>query len=305
MKSIEYSIIIPVHNSSLTLKELHNRIVKTMSGYNYEVIFIDDGSIDNSWKIIKEIQQDYPVKGYKLSKNYGQHNATMCGLINCKGNFAVTIDDDLQTPPEEIIKLINKINYTNSDIIYGINKNSDNNLIKSILKKILLFFTKIFFSKKREASSFRLINKNIIHNISQHRQSIVSIDEVILWYTANISNTDVEHKVRKHGKSGYSILSIFSIAFNVFFSFYSFPLKFIVTIGFYTSLCSTLLGLFYLIKKIFFNVSIEGWTSLIVSILFSTGIIVFSLGIIGRYVLQILSNQHEKPGFNISERIGG
>ncbi|HOY41959.1 MAG TPA: glycosyltransferase [Chitinophagales bacterium] len=304
MKLIDYSIIIPVHNSAITLKELHNRLVNTIHNLTFEIIFIDDGSIDNSWNEIKDIQQNYQIKAFKLSKNYGQHNATLCGLINSTGKYAITIDDDLQTPPEEIVKLINRMNETNADVIYGISKNLNKNFINKTLKLILLFFTNIFYSQKKEASSFRLINKNIIQNISQHKQSIVSIDEVILWYTANISNTYVEHNVRKYGKSGYSILSIFSIAINVFFNFYSFPLKFIVTIGFYTSLFSILLGLFYLIKKIFFNVAIEGWTSLMVTILFSTGIIVFSIGIISRYVLQILSYQQEKPGFNISEKIG-
>lgn len=304
MKLIDYSIIIPVYNSSITLKELHSRIVNTMGNLTFEIIFIDDGSIDNSWDEIKNIQLNNQIKAIKLSKNYGQHNATLCGLMNCRGKYAVTIDDDLQTPPEEIVKLINKMNETNADVIYGINNNSSNNPIKRILKLLLLLFTNLFYSQKKEASSFRLINRNIIQNISKHKQSIVSIDEVILWYTSNVSNTSVLHNNRKYGKSGYTILSVFTIAFNIFFSFYSFPLKLIVTIGFYTSLFSILLGLFYLIKKIFFNVSIEGWTSLIVSILFSTGIIVFSLGIIGRYVLQILSNQYQKPGFNISEEIG-
>lgn len=304
MKSIEYSVIIPVYNSSHTLKELYNRIVKTLSEYTFEVIFVDDGSTDNSWETIKEIQKEFSATGYRLSKNYGQHNATLCGLINCSGKYAVTIDDDLQTPPEEIKKLIVAMNAINTDVIYGVYHNQKQKILKSTLRKTLMYLTNIFYSKKKEASSFRLINNNIILCISKHNQSIISIDEIILWYTDKISNIEVQHFARKHGESGYSVLSLSKIAFSVLFSYYSFPLNLIISIGFYTSIFSISLGLFYLIKKIFFNVSIEGWTSLIVSILFSTGLIVFSLGITGRYVLQILSNQYKKPGYNISEKVG-
>src|SRR5688572_27767623 len=123
MESCNYSVVVPVFNSEKTIAELFKRIedVFKEAAESFEIILVDDGSGDDSWEEIKKLKQNFPgiVKGVRFSKNFGQHNALLCGFRFTKGNFVITMDDDLQTPPEEIHKLMKAINGSKSDMVYG------------------------------------------------------------------------------------------------------------------------------------------------------------------------------------------
>lgn len=297
---MDYSIIIPVYNSSSTLNELLLRLTSTMQKYWHEIILVDDGSTDDSWKQLLKLRNNYHdknIKIIKLKKNFGQHNATMCGLKYAVGNYAITIDDDLQIPPEEIHKLILQSDISSADIVYGVFKVKQQPLHRRLLKKIAFNFINRISPIVVKKSSFRIIHKKIVEHLNKHSTHFLNIDEIAQWYINSISTIEVEHVNRKEGESGYTIFGLIKIAIRTLFNFYEFPLQLITFIGFYTSIFSIFLGIFYLLKKIFFQVGIEGWTSLMVVLLFSTGIIVFSLGIIGKYLLKIISVQNGKPAF--------
>ncbi|MFN8284401.1 MAG: glycosyltransferase family 2 protein [Chitinophagales bacterium] len=301
---MKYSIIVPVYNSSNTLNELINRICSAMNKYEYEIILVDDGSVDNSWNLLTEIKKSDTknnIRIIKLAKNYSQQNATMCGLKHAVGDFIVTIDDDLQIPPEEIPKLIEHINTTKDDVVYGIYKDQQQALERSMLKKVAFHLVKKINPLIDKTSSFRILNRNIVNQLTAHSAHFINIDEMAQWYTRSISTILVEHIERQNGKSGYTLFGLIKLSVYILFNYYSFPLQLITSIGFYTSLFSVLLGCFYIFKKVFFEVGIEGWTSLMVVLLFSTGIIVFSIGILGKYLLQVISSQHGKPAYTISE----
>lgn len=303
MQGIDYSIVVPVYNSAGVLAQLTARIIAAMQGYTFEIIFVNDGSTDGSWAELKSIKSNNPaaaITAINLSKNYGQHNATLCGCKHSKGNFIVTIDDDLENPPEEIHKLIATQAQTGADVVYGLY--NDNSALKGASKKMLFGIAKKAINNNiGNASSFRLIKKSIIESLTAHMQYFVRIDELIGWYTGHIAMVQVEHHPRTMGKSGYSFFRLVKLSFKIFFNYYSVPLKFIVSLGFYITIFAIGLGIFFIIKKLFFNVPIAGWTSLMVTMQFSTGIIVFSLGIIGRYIMQILHIQNSKPSYNIAE----
>lgn len=304
MPKINYSIVIPVFNSFSTLFELTERINNTMVNYSIEIVFIDDGSVDNSWNTIKEIKTAFSnlkIIAVKLAKNYGQQNAILCGLKLCNGEYIITMDDDLQHPPEEIIKLIESNKTTNADVTYGLYNKQQHPFLRSIIKAIVATLLKPFYKSITNSSSFRLIKNDLALHLQKHSHYFMQIDEIIFWYTNNISTTNIKHTPRVNGQSGYSLFALAKITLNIFLSYYTFPLKFIVSSGFYISIGSIALGVFFIIKKIFFHVPIQGWTSLFVALLFSTGIIVFSLGIIGKYLIQILLVQSNRPSYVVAE----
>jgi len=303
---LDYSVVVPVHNSEEALEELFFRLCATFNklGSSFEVIFVEDGSIDNSWGILNKIKQKFPelTKAVKLNKNFGQHNATMCGFTFAVGNQVITIDDDLQNPPEEITKLIATHKENGSDVTYGIYSKKQHTFARNIMSKGVKKSSKIFMKGTGKGSSFRLIDNIIIKKILDHNISFIFIDEVLQWYTSKISFVNVEHKKRKYNKSGYSSMGLFNLGSNLIYYYTNIPLKLMVYGGMIISMLSFVLAIKYFIQKLFYDVP-AGYTSIIVAVLFSTGIIVFSLGIIGGYLSRIQLVQNKKPPFHIEEVI--
>lgn len=306
MSEYKYSVIIPVYNSQNTLEELYQRLMQSFEklGENFEAIFVDDGSSDDSWKILKKLHSQYPekIKAINFTRNFGQHNAVFCGLTYASGDFIITIDDDLQHPPEEIPKLIEKYSETSSELIYGYYKKKKHSLFRNIGSKIIKKSSQVLFDSPGEGSSFRLFTLNLGKQILEHSQNFVYIDELLLWYTADISFVKVIHEKRKLGNSGYSKIKLFKLTQNIILYYTAIPLKIMVYGGFFASIISFILGIYFIIRKIFFHVP-HGYTSVIVTILFSTGIIIFSLGIIGEYLTRIYMVQNKKPPFNIKQTL--
>lgn len=287
-----------------TLHELTERIFLTMKDYDFEIILVDDFSVDNSWNTLLNIKQNNTTQNIilvKLSKNFGQQSATLCGISYASGDYVITIDDDLQTPPEEINKLIHYNEEKNIDVLYGIYKIQQHSFLRSKLKEIGFSIMKKINPQIGNTSSFRLINKQIVDYLKKPYTHIVNIDEVIQWYTHSIDTIDVIHHERKEGKSNYNLFNLVKLAFSSLFQYYTIPLHIISSLGLYISASSMLLAIYYIIKKFLFRVSIEGWTSLMVVLLFSTGIIVFSLGVIGKYLFQILNTQNGKPPYIVKD----
>ncbi|HJN06844.1 MAG TPA: glycosyltransferase, partial [Bacteroidales bacterium] len=236
----------------------------------------------------------------KLNKNFGQHNATMCGFTFTKGDKIITIDDDLQNPPEEIKKLFENYQNNRSDVTYGIYTKKQHIFARNVMSKSAKKSSKFFMKGTGKGSSFRIINHKIVKRLLEHNISFIFIDEVLQWYTGNISFADVEHKKRKHNKSGYSTRKLFNLASDLTYYYTNIPLKLMVYGGMIISVLSFILALKFIIQKFFYDVP-TGYTSIIVAILFSTGIIVFSLGIIGGYLSRIQTVQNKKPPFHIEE----
>jgi len=301
---IDFSVVVPVHNSEETLEELFSRLSTVFNelGNTFEVIFVEDGGKDNSWNIIKKLKQEFPdlIIAAKLNKNFGQHNATMCGFTFAKGDKIITIDDDLQNPPEEIRKLLNKYQENNSDITYGIYSKKQHNFARNVMSRTVKKSSKVFMKGSGKGSSFRMIDHKIVKKILDHNISFIFIDEVLQWYTDNISFVEVEHKKRKHNTSGYDSRKLFNLAADLTYYYTNIPLKLMVYGGLIISVLSFALAIKYVVQKLFYDVP-AGYTSVIVAILFSTGIIVFSLGVIGGYLSRIQLVQNKKPPFHIEE----
>ena len=299
----EYSIVVPVFNSCESLEELFLRIAKTMAaiGKTFEVIFVDDGSVDTSWNILQSIQRSNPEKviAVRLAKNFGQHNATICGIAQASGAYIITIDDDLLNPPEEIAKLIETMQNSDADLVYGIYGKKQHSMARNLGSGALKGWSRRVFKTKGDGSSFRLMKSSLAKNLLNHQINFIYIDELFNWYTGHITFVLVDHRKRPYQQSTYTSHSLFSMLSNLVIYYTAMPLKMMVYGGFTSALLSFFIGLFFIYRKIVHGIPIVGFTALIVTILFSTSIILLSLGVIGEYLSRIYMVQNRKPPFAI------
>jgi len=302
----EYSVVVPVFNSQDSLEELFARTDKMFAGLkkDYEMIFVEDGGSDGSWEVIKKIKSENPekVKGIKLTRNFGQHNAVMCGFTHAQGNFIITIDDDLQIPPEEIVKLIDCYDRQKNDLVYGYFPKKQHSAVRNFGSKVIKKSTKVIYKAPGEGSSFRLMKRELVKSILAHCQEFMYVDEILLWYTTNIGFVEVEHRKRVYNTSQYTTFDLFRMAFKLLVTTTDIPLKVMVYGGFISSLITFIFGFYFIFRKIFFKVP-PGYTSIIVTILFSTSLIILSLGIIGQYLHRVYKMQNKRPPFLVKEKI--
>lgn len=304
IKSI--SIVIPVYNASAALNDLQVAIDKAMTqiGVSYKLILVDDGSKDGSWEIIKDLKNKNPGKitAIRMAKNFGQHNALFCGMRYSKEDYVITMDDDLQHPPDEIGKLIDCIKKENADIVYGISENYHRPFKRKLWRWGFKLSSRLTFSASSEGSSFRLIKGDLVSKLIQHNQEFVFMDELINWYTSNIKYLKVRHDPSRLGESRYPFSRLSRLYYNLVFGYNAFLLRLITFLGISASAISFLVALLFLIKKIFFHVKV-GFTGIVVSITFTGGIILLSIGIIGEYMRRMYNIMNAKPQSSISEII--
>ncbi len=299
---IAYSVIVPVFNSRGSLVELFSGISETFNKLNecFEVIFVDDNSKDDSWKVLQTLKTENPdhnITLIQLTENFGQHKATLCGIDFSKGNYVITIDDDLQIPPKEITKLIDRQKENpNIDLIYGYFTDKKHSAIRNMGSKVVNS-GKIFRQAKKSGSSFRIFKGELRKKLelAQYR-NFIYLDELLLWSTGKVDFVEVEHHKRKYNKSGYSLPKLFSIGSHLMLFSSSVPIKLMIYLGFFFSLISFTAGIFFIYRKLIHDVPM-GYTSIMVGIFFSTSILLLSLGIIAGYLNAIFIQINKKPTY--------
>jgi polyisoprenyl-phosphate glycosyltransferase len=297
------SIVVPVYNSSGVLNDLQAEIDKVMTeiAMPYKLILVDDGSADNSWEVIKSIKNKFPEKttAIRMAKNYGQHNAIFAGFRHAKGDYIITMDDDLQHPPDEIPNFIRCANETGADMIYGLSGTYKRSFLRKFLRWGYRRLNRMT-AKDSDGSSFRFLKKELVSKLIHHNQEFVFIDELTRWYTSNITYIKVRHDTSRLRESRYPFSRLSTLYYNLVFGYNAFLLRMITSLGLTSSAISFLVGLFFLIKKIFFHVRV-GFTGIVVSITFTGGIILLSIGIIGEYMRRMFNIMNAKPQSSISE----
>ncbi len=206
------SVVIPVYNSADSLAELYQRLVDTLQEITdkFEIIMVDDCSNDQSFqKIVRLHKKDNRVKAIKLAENFGQQNALICGFNYVKGDYVVTLDDDLQHNPEDIDRLYQTIK-KGYQVVYGIPEDRDYSIYRKLGSKMTNFLFSRITPKKPDirVSSFRIISRELIEKILKYKESFVYISAIILEHTDNIGNIDTHHKIRKYGNSNYNIIKL-------------------------------------------------------------------------------------------------
>jgi len=299
---MKYSVVVPVYNNSKGISELYSSLSTFFESANCEFIFVDDFSQDTSWSELKKLRKlDNRVKIIRLSKNFGQHAATLCGFAHSSGEFVLTIDDDLEVMPSEFEHLIEKQNASNADVVYG-EFQQEESFFKRSLKLIYKRISKLEGSKKGRGSSFRLINGEIARKLANNHKQFVFIDEFLLWYTDQVEFVRVQNNPSPLRKSRYKTKGLISTTANVMMYSTAIPLKAVTFTGFTLASINFLIGIFFLRKYLIDKIEVKGYTSLIVSVLFSTGLIIFCIGVIAQYMRAILKNLNNAPSYNIADK---
>ena len=299
-----YSVIIPVYNSEKTLKEVSERVIEQFKSISapVELVLINDGSKDKSWEIIKQLKIEYPdqVIGVNLARNFGQHKALLCGFNHCTGDYIITIDDDLQHYPEDIKCLIDQQAETQADLIYGIYKKKKHSFFRNIGSNALTMIFRSFANTPAQGSSFRLLTRYVIDKVKDHDSPFVFLDEVMAWHSRGNSFADIRHEDRTEGRSGYNIFKLTEYTFQIIVTYTVLPLRLITWFGLIAFFVCLIFICFFIYQKYTYGAEL-GFTALIVSVIMSTGLILFSIGIIGEYISRLFILQSRRPPFIIKE----
>lgn len=304
-----YSVVVPVYNSEHTLEELYSRlrtVFENVLHEDFELILVDDSSRDRSFSVMTSLrEQDDRVKIIQMARNFGQHPALMCGFSYAKGDFIITMDDDLQHPPEEIPKLVKVMNERDDvDVIIAKYQGRKHNPIRRLGTRLSVYATSKMLGKdpNLEITSFRLIRRFIVEAILRTNTHLPQIGNLLVLTSNRIINVPVQHDARAYGKSGYSFRRLAHDLIYDITTHTAFPLLVVRDIGIFSFLVSILLALYYLIRYFAFGVSVEGFTTLVMLILAFGGLILLSLGIIGMYLMNILDESKKMPNYVVRRK---
>ena len=301
------SIVSPVYRAEKILPILVSEINLVMEriGEDYEIILVDDRSPDNSWEVMKVLSSQNPkIKSIRLSRNFGQHSAIFAGLTKTKGDWVVVMDCDMQDQPKEIAKLYKKA-LEGYDIVLGQRENRKDKFLKKLSSKL---FYKVFNYLSgghfnNEIGNFGIYRKKAIDSILNINDYIKFFPLFINWVGFKSVSIPIEHGEREEGKSSYSISRLLKLAFNAIISFSDKPLRLFINFGLGISILSFVLGIYYLYLSITHKITQPGFSSLILSIWFLSGIIISCIGIVGVYLGKTFDQAKNRPTFIIDEEL--
>ncbi len=298
------SIVVPVYKSSDTLPMLVNEVEKVLpnTADEFELVLVNDGSPDQSWQVISDLAQTHSwVRGIDLMRNYGQHNATLCGVREARYEVIVIMDDDLQNPPREIPKLLEKLD-EGYDVVYGVARKRQQvwwkSLASSIVKRAIAYVMGL--RTVRDIGAFKAFRADLRKSFESFRSPDVLVDVLLSWGTTRFASVQVDEAPRTVGTSNYNFFKLIKVSLLVLTSYTTIPLRIASIVGF----LFTLFGfgvLTYVLVTYFVAGSIPGFSFLASSITIFSGVQLFALGIIGEYLARIFERTGGRPTYTISK----
>ncbi len=301
------SLVVPVYESRESLEILAKAVSEAMAeiGGPWELILVDDASSDGSWEVVRRLAAADPgIRGMRLARNSGQHNALLCGIRAARFSVTVTLDDDLQNPPTEIPKLLAKLS-EGFDVVYGSPDRERHGLPRDLASRL----TKIVLQKSMgvatasRVSAFRAFRTSIRDSFVAHSGPYCSIDVLLTWGTRNFGAVTVRHEARTIGRSHYTFGKLVTHAFNMITGFSTIPLEIASMAGFVFMLFGVGVLLYVLIRYFVNGGSVPGFPFLASIISIFSGVQLFSLGVIGEYIARMHFRLMGIPGYTISERV--
>jgi len=305
MKSI--SIVIPCYHCEESIKELSEEILQTFEGTDtkWEAILVNDGSTDTTWEKISKLAKKYDwVTGINLSRNFGQHNALYAGILAAKNEFIITMDDDLQHSPADIIHLMTSIE-NEYDLVYAVPEQEQQGKFRnmaSIATKYLLAKT-LNIPRASDTSAFRIFDSQLIDAFKHHIGPFVDIDAILAWGTKKVGVVTIQFHKRKYGQSNYNVLSLISHTIKMIESYSQVPLRISSIMGIIFFLFGTILLIRVLSNYYIYGAVVEGFTFLAVIIIIFSGIQLFAIGVIGEYIGRLHQRSMGKPVFLVRQVI--
>lgn len=299
---IQYSFVIPTFNNSRDLQSICEDIALVFQDFSHEIILVDDGSTDDTWETIHSLSQNVQtITALRLSMNFGQHPATLCGIQFSKGQHVITLDDDKEIHPSEAMKMIEQQKISGAAVVYGTFPSLDSFLIRS-LKTVYRIVSRLNGKNRGQGSSFRLIEGELARKIVSSNHQFSFIDELILWYTNSIEFVPINRSENQSTISRYKLPGLILTTINIMLFSSAIPLRLVTFFGFLLALINFIFGGIILFKKYVGKIEVDGYTSLIVSVLFSTGMIITCIGIIAMYLRHLLLKTNQKPLFHVAEK---
>jgi glycosyltransferase involved in cell wall biosynthesis len=295
------SVVIPVYNGSATLSPLIDRlrIVLDRLATPYEIVLVNDGSPDGSWATIESLALRYSeIVGIDLMRNYGQHNALLCGIRRSRNDVIITLDDDLQQPPEEIPRLLAKL-HEGYDVVYGTPKQEQHGFWRNLSSRV----TKAALGAATSASvapmvsAFRAFRASVKPAFADHRSPLLSIDVLLTWATTSFASVTVQRVARRSGVSNYRLRSLVRHTMNMMTGYSLLPLQLATMIGFLFTLFGILVLFFVLGRYLMVGETVAGFPFLASIIAIFSGAQLFALGIIGEYLGRMHLRMMERPAY--------
>jgi glycosyltransferase involved in cell wall biosynthesis len=305
-KSASLSVVVPVYNSQDSLPLLIERLEPVLAAHarNFEAILVNDGSRDRSWEVVCQLTDRYPwVRGISLMRNYGQHNALLCGIRAARNEVIITLDDDLQNPPKEIPKLLDKL-AEGYDVVYGAPEEERHGLWRDLASRVtkIALQSAVGAQTARNASAFRAFRTEVRGAFTNFQGPFVSIDVLLTWGAARFAAIRVQHDRRSLGTSQYTLSKLIRHAFNMMTGFSVLPLQVASIVGF----VFTIFGFFVLVYVIggylLRGGSVPGFPFLASLIAMFAGVQMFALGIIGEYLARMHFRMMDRPGYAIRQQ---
>jgi undecaprenyl-phosphate 4-deoxy-4-formamido-L-arabinose transferase len=301
------SVVVPVFNSEGTLDELVSRLKTVLSQFadEWEIILVNDGSQDESWRLVCKVARQYSwIRGIDLMRNYGQHNALLAGIREAQYSVIVTMDDDLQNPPEEIPLLLAKL-HEGYDVVYGTPAREQHGPWRDLASRVtkLVLQSAMGAEMARKVSAFRVFRTQVREAFANYQGPFVSIDVLLTWGTTRFAAVSVRHDPRRIGKSNYTFRKLVTHALNMMTGFSVLPLQLASLMGFCFALFGLLVLVYVLGRYLIQGGSVPGFPFLASTIAIFSGVQLLSLGIIGEYLSRMHFRIMEKPTYVIRQQV--
>ena len=303
------SFVIPCYRSEKTLpgviEEIKDAMAK-LSEYCFEIILVNDSSPDNTWKTIEQLSKENEnITGINLAKNFGQHAALMAGMRESDGDFVICLDDDGQTPANEVGKLLAALE-DNHDAVYARSGNKKHSAFRNMGSKVNELMTRVMLGKPKElfVSSYFGVKKFVVEDMIRYQNSYPYVIGLVLRATKNIVNVDVQHREREEGRSGYTLKKLLGLWFNGFTAFSVTPLRIATVIGVGCALLGFAYGIYIFVRRLLDPNMVMGFSSLMCVILFVGGMMMIMLGLVGEYIGRIYISLNNSPQYVIREKAG-
>lgn len=303
------TVVVPVYRSGAVLRQLHARLVPVLRDLplpwsRFEVVFVEDGGTDLSWDILRELAAgDRSVRCIRLHRNYGQHNALLCGIRAARGEVIVTMDDDLQNPPEEIPRLLQKLE-DGFDVVYGYPHKQQQGLMRNLASRITKASLRrvMGVDEARYASAFRAFRTSLRFAFRDFNSPFVSLDALLAWGTTRFGHVLVRHEPRTEGSSNYNLRKLLRHAVNMVTGYTIWPLQTASLMGFLFTLFGLGVLAYVLGRYLYLGGSVPGFPFLAAIIVIFSGVQLFSLGIMGEYLARIHQRSMNRPAYVEADR---
>jgi glycosyltransferase involved in cell wall biosynthesis len=302
---VSVSVVVPVYNSEASLPLLVQRLRPVLASTHrpFELILVNDGSADRSWDVIEDLaaNEDW-IRGINLMRNYGQHNALLCGIRAARHDIVVTMDDDLQNPPEEIPRLLAKLN-EGYDVVYGSPREQAHGFLRNLASAITKMALRraMGVETARQVSAFRAFRTKIREAFSAYRGPFVSIDVLLTWGTSRFASVPVRFDPRQLGASQYTVGKLIAHALNMMTGFSALPLQMASLVGFGFTLLGIALLFYVLARYLLEGGSVPGFPFLASMIAIFSGAQLFALGVFGEYLARMHFRMMDRPSYTVRE----